>query len=840
MEVASLTLGIPGLISLLFITSLEGYRIVSSVRSFKDDFGSLHYQFEVEHQKLKDWWKSIDSTSGASDASISSKLLEMSASDKNRARLIASTLLRIAQLFADVRQMESLYGIRVTVDANATQTTEYLRKRDRLHPGRLIRHFRSGSNVSIAIAVPEVPCTLLSDGEMDLNLDIEKLKLLAPDIRSAVSSYERFKWVFSNKEKLETLIKQLRLYNKNLTDLLIGYLGIAHKSIVNKESKHFMVPFPRNGGFVGVSCTLSWFRQRERSGAVGMGNHAVALVGLGGIGKTQDVLDFAHEYENKRSVYWVHCGSKPHFEEDYRRIATLAELPSSSDASEDIRPVVKRWLENPRSGDWILILDNADDKLDFFPESDTGGAEVAEGLIKHIPRLRTGTAIVVTTRDFEVGYQLANRNVIRKEKMDPVDAVSLFNNHHPSAGPHTAKIDNDILRQLFDELEYLPLAIIQVAVYLEMNRGILTISQYLDNFKSTKESQKKLLSKPVYNSWRSNSHAETVLTTFAITFRQIQTQSPLAASLLKLMGSINRLNIPHDLLKKSGFDGSNDEVDLAEAIGKLHNFSLISMTTPGVADVQTGKAYEIHSLVNLALECYQGVKERAVTAARVASILAEILPADGKFENWKAWRVYYPHAIVLARNLKEDTLDVATMCYKMSCYAEAMGDYPESLSLAQRANALRVRLLGEGTLLSSETMLRVASVLGRINRFTEVEELEVKVLETRRRIVGEGHPDTLRAMSELAGTYYNQRRFKESEELYITAIKEISSILGEDHQDNLNCMLGLASIYWSQHRLAQAEELEVKVLQTRTRVFGEDHPDTLTSMSNLASTYSDQ
>lgn len=402
-----------------------------------------------------------------------------------------------------------------------------------------------------------------------------------------------------------------------------------------------------------------------------------------------------YEYDDKRPVYWVHGGSKTQFEEDYRRIATLAQLASPSDAKEDIRPVFKTLLKNPQSSDWILILDNADDKLDFFPESNGGGVEVTEELIKHIPHLRTGTAIVVTTRDYEVGYQLANRNIIRKEKMEPVDAVSLSKNHHPSANALIIDDDYDPLRRLFEELEYLPLAIIQVAAYFEMNHGILTVSQYLEKFRSIKDSKRKLLSKPIYNSWRSDSHAETVLTTFAITFRQIQEQSSLAASLLKLMGSVDRLNIPHELLAKSGLDGSEDEVSLAEAIGKLHNFSLINLTMQDVTDIQSGKAYELHSLVHLAIEYSQGIEGRATTLAGVAKMLTEILPADGEFEDWKAWRVYFPHAILLVSNIKEDTLDVATICYKLSCYVQGIGHYPESLSLAQRANALRVRLLGE-------------------------------------------------------------------------------------------------------------------------------------------------
>jgi hypothetical protein len=154
MEVAGLAMAVS---SLLAKTSLEGYRIVSSLRSFKEDFGRLHYQLEIEHTKLKDWLnKAID----ASDASISSKSSEMSTTDQGRVRLIASTFVRIAQLFADVRQMESLYGVRVTMD-HVTKATENPRKGDLLNPGRLLRHVRSTSKNSMSIDVPKVPGTLL-------------------------------------------------------------------------------------------------------------------------------------------------------------------------------------------------------------------------------------------------------------------------------------------------------------------------------------------------------------------------------------------------------------------------------------------------------------------------------------------------------------------------------------------------------------------------------------------------------------------------------------------------------------------------------------------------------
>jgi hypothetical protein len=109
MDVAGLALSVPGLISLLITTSPEGYRIVSVARSFKQGFSRLHYQLDIEHQKLKDWV-----STGSHNASIELKLSEIYQKDTTRFQLIISTLLRVSQLFADVRQLESLYGIRVT------------------------------------------------------------------------------------------------------------------------------------------------------------------------------------------------------------------------------------------------------------------------------------------------------------------------------------------------------------------------------------------------------------------------------------------------------------------------------------------------------------------------------------------------------------------------------------------------------------------------------------------------------------------------------------------------------------------------------------------------------
>jgi hypothetical protein len=119
------------------------------------------------------------------------------------------------------------------------------------------------------------------------------------------------------------------------------------------------------------------------------------------------------------------------FEEDCRKLAKLVNIPGfiESDPKQDVKQVVKGWLESDTSGDWILVLDNADNKLDFFPnpEQDAG-----VGLVNYIPRTTKGT-IVIATRDYEVAHNLVGRkSTLTKKSMEPVDAAALFMQHYPS------------------------------------------------------------------------------------------------------------------------------------------------------------------------------------------------------------------------------------------------------------------------------------------------------------------------------------------------------------------------------------------------------------------------
>jgi hypothetical protein len=212
--------------------------------------------------------------------------------------------------------------------------------------------------------------------------------------------------------------------------------------------------------------------------------------------------------------------------------------------------------------------------------------------------------VVVTSRDYEVAVNLVGvTGVLTKKPMGPSDAEAVFKNNYPNGKPY----NNVVCGQLLHELRYLPLAVTQVAKYLETNRRTITPSQYLTRFKSKMEDRKALRSKAVHNPWRIDSVApadtETVLTAFGITFRQIRVQSPLADLILQMISCINREKIPQKLI--ACVDGGDDEIKLGEALGRLDNFSLLQVTGD-----EAGKCYTAHTLVHIALQEFLTPKKK--------------------------------------------------------------------------------------------------------------------------------------------------------------------------------------------------------------------------------------
>jgi hypothetical protein len=62
----------------------------------------------------------------------------------------------------------------------------------------------------------------------------------------------------------------------------------------------------------------------------------------------------------------VHASTIPRLHQAYKKIAKKLKLPGWDDLNVDTFELIRDWLSKSKNGDWLLVLDNADDINIFY------------------------------------------------------------------------------------------------------------------------------------------------------------------------------------------------------------------------------------------------------------------------------------------------------------------------------------------------------------------------------------------------------------------------------------------------------------------------------------------
>ncbi|KAJ5246378.1 kinesin [Penicillium chermesinum] len=638
-------------------------------------------------------------------------------------------------------------------------------------------------------------------------------------------------------------------------------VGVNHGSVTNQflpsersetpPSPSLSIPFLRDPDFVDRGTILK--QLHHQCAAPGSWT---ALVGLGGVGKSQLAIEYAyqiHEREPQTWVFWIYASNAARFEQSYRNVADTVKLSGRQDSKANIFRLVYNWLQDRKNGKWIVILDNVGnaefldrhEAVQGLANHENGSAD--RPLREYLPRSQNGR-ILITSRSKEVALQLVDRrDIVLVETMDQAEAVALFEKK-------SGKQDNrqDII-ELTAALDFFPLAIVQAAAYIsDPDRGC-SVRQYLDEFRKSDRKKVRLLGRGEGQFRRDWEAENSVLTTWQISFDSIRESRRSAADLLSLMSFFDRQGIPEALLQSSSEkrnvdpSSSDDDDDDSQSqsgvteefeddILILRRYSLISIN----ADQRT---FNMHGLVQLATRRWLEVHgELAKWMRQSIQNLNAKLPT-GEYENWAQCQVLYPHAKSAAsqRPHKRDSLmEWAAVLFKAAWYDWQKGSRAEGERLSLKAMEARMKYLGPEHEDTLESIGMVGLIYQSQGRWKEAQELFLQVVETMKRVLGAEHPVTLTSMANLASTYRDQGRWNEAENLELQVMEITKRVLGTEHPDTLKSMANLASTYQDQGRWNEAEDLELQVMEIMKRVLGTEHPDTLKSMANLASTYRDQ
>ncbi|GJP87866.1 hypothetical protein CBS147320_9138 [Aspergillus niger] len=597
----------------------------------------------------------------------------------------------------------------------------------------------------------------------------------------------------------------------------------------------WMVPFTRNPGFVGREHTLS--QVMERIMPLGKAHSRVALYGLGGVGKTQIAIELAHQVHEAHpdaSVFWIHANSISRFQDSYYNLIKECEIESPEDKTDNLK-LVKQWLEK-QCKRWLLIIDNADQASLFTSdgrqgqEASTSDKQLQEdsSIVQFLPESSYGS-ILITTRNRAAGVKFVRgigRNMLEVDTMTKEESRCLIKS--ALSGNYPTESDMDELAGLLD---YLPLAIMQAASFMEEN--VLTVNEYIKLHNDSDETKMSLLCEPFETLGRDSETPNALATTLIVSLDHINTKEHKAIEALSLIAFLDQHNIPSSLMEQRLVE----PLDLAKALGTLKAFSLIIATGKG-------QNFSIHRLVQLTVRKWLIIEhtfdERAIQAM---DTLAEVYP-NAEYENWAICAAYLPHAVSVLKFIPElHGKQLRRRLYLQEgiayyLWSQGRDDEAERLDLLiVEENKKEFGIEHPETL---ESIAGLSSTYSNQNRLAETEELNSLLVTAYTKLYGPNDIITMRSMRCLAATYRKQCRFEEAESLLLEVQERAKSVFGEEHEESITAMGHLGLLYEDLGRWEEAEECTIKDLEWHQKNLGPDNPWTLDLACNLASLYETQ
>lgn len=555
--------------------------------------------------------------------------------------------------------------------------------------------------------------------------------------------------------------------------------------------------------------------------------------------KTQIALEYIFWLQEtcpQTSIFWVHASNAERFRQAYASIAQEYQIPGYDEPKADVLLLVKNWLEKKNHGQWLMVIDNADDAQLFSGQS-VGTATSSnepnnkQNLARYLPECAHG-AILITTRNKQVGVRLAKgQQPIEVLRMDKNESEHLLR----AKLPDTTATSDDLLI-LADRLEHLPLALCQGAAYIQETS--ISVDKYLQLLDSSEKNTINLLSKEFETIGRDSDALQPVAQTWILSFQQIEQQNIFASELLSFMCFLDRQDIPAQFVsyysQQEENGGPRSDMELTKALGILKAFSFLTEDKSG--------NFDMHRLVQLVTRKWlngRGTINRFRSEA--LQTVSHMYPFGDKFETQTECAAFLSHANSVLQlggfGLRDDADVKAILLHCIASYFFFRGKWSDAEKLSIEAIEIRKEIWGEDHPNTLASINNLATIFWKLGRWEEAEKLQVYVMETCKLKLGADHPETLTSINNLAMPFWEQGRWEEAEKLHVYVMETRKLKLGADHPDTLVSMANLALTYHQHGRVEEAEKLEVYVMETRKLKLGADHPDTLRSMSNLAYTW---
>ena len=595
------------------------------------------------------------------------------------------------------------------------------------------------------------------------------------------------------------------------------------------------IPYRGSVHFVGRETELTTIHEDLRRG------NYVAITGMGGLGKTELVTQYATQYQDHYDgIIWFNARQRILAAEVFDLFTSKFGLEIPQTQGEKLLTLQQQvawcWSKYPETEKPVLIV--VDDLTDLTQ-------------LQEVVPPETRFRVLITTRQ-----QHLDPNYIQElplEVLSPPIALELL---QKQLGKNHQRVVNEpeTATEICEFLGNLPLGIILVGSYLTTDLG-LSLTQMLERLQKRKLAETALQKRETINQTQLGIKAA-----FNLTWETLDTQTQYLGAFLSLFSP---QFISWDLVVwVIEFEVENEEKQL---IWTEEELTTSKKRLYQVNFLQTGQespeAYTIHNLVRLFLQEQlaevgekQPILERTFITPMIA--FAKRLPQSPTSEDIENFQLVVVHLEDLGKRLideinqetaVENNLPVSMVADEILWVFTGLGRFYKGQGLYQVAEFWYQQLVKVCQTLFTGDHPNVASSLNNLaslyhnqGKYSEAEPLYLDALEMRKRLFTSDHPNVATSLNNLASLYDSQGKYSKAEPLYLDALEMRKQLFTGDHPDVAQSLNNLALFYHNQGKYSKAEPLYLDALEMIKRLFTGDHPNVASSLNNLAGLYHNQ
>lgn len=558
---------------------------------------------------------------------------------------------------------------------------------------------------------------------------------------------------------------------------------------------------PRNSRFFGREAPLADVRS-----ALTSEGEPVLLHGLGGVGKTQIALEYAHRFAAGYDVvWWINAEQPESVESALVDLGAWLHMPGEDRDAWTAAEVIAALSEPDSDRRWLVILDNLDPSDRLNTLMPTRGGHVLATSRSPLPEQTWAT--------------------IEVDVFDRAESIGFFR----SVAAEYSEADAD---EIAAELGDLPLAIDVAAAWLTQTGQ--SAAEYLAALRSVEIT-------PV----QPGNAARTLRATWDISLERLAAQSPAAARLLELCAfcapevSLELIQSHQMMRALVPYEASlRAPMMMGRVIQFLGRYALAKVD-------RQRHSIEVHRLVQAHVRDGMDEAKRGDAVHTVHRILAAARPSRGDVDdprNWPRYQLIWPH-LGPSEAVMCDEEEVRYLVIDRVIYLHRRGDLDGAAALAQEAEAAwSAALRGESVQAADELLLRqllhLRSQRAALHRsrgqFAAAAQLDQDVLAQQQALFPPGDLHTLMTTSGVAADQRALGRFAEALATDRSALDELVQVYGADHERSLATTHDVATDLSLAGDCQGALDLDRDTLERRRAILGRSHPDTLASAQSLA------